>query len=349
MSVSQLNLGLTLKSGQAFTWSQKDEGIWVGVVGKNCIFLKNDDDHVVFSSYPVDASETEKDVRDLFQLDVDMLSLYSDWAAADPSFKEIVANPKFQGLRILRQCPFECTFSFIISQNNNVKRISSILRSVRENYGTKLLELADGSALHSWPDLETIASVEDGTWRLLGLGYRAKYYQATSKQLLAKGGVDTLFNLRGKQIDEVREYLTSFTGIGRKVADCISLFSLDFAWLVPCDVHVLKIANKKYFSKPEKDHDRIQSKFQHIFGPYAGWAHSVLFANELSEFKPKNEKVEENHKKLKIEKEYVPKIKMEKGQGSSSLMTDNSESPFSSFEGHITGSEMILRKRKANV
>jgi len=68
------------------------------------------------------------------------------------------------------------------------------------------------------------------------------------------------------------------------VADCVSLFSLDFPWLVPCDTHVLEIS-KKYFSKPEKNHDKIQEKFRVIFGDFAGWAHCVLFAASLGKRK----------------------------------------------------------------
>ena len=42
------------------------------------------------------------------------------------------------GLRILRQEPCECLFSFICSSNNNVPRITLILDRMRERYGERL-------------------------------------------------------------------------------------------------------------------------------------------------------------------------------------------------------------------
>ena len=43
-----------------------------------------------------------------------------------------------RGLRLLRQPPVECTFSFICSQNNNVARIQQLVRSLAEQAGTEI-------------------------------------------------------------------------------------------------------------------------------------------------------------------------------------------------------------------
>lgn len=45
-------------------------------------------------------------------------------------------------------------------------------------------------------------------------------------------------NLREKPMDEVRGELTALMGVGRKVADCIALFSLDKPECIPVDTHV---------------------------------------------------------------------------------------------------------------
>lgn len=295
-TASSLNLRLTLTSGQVFTWTEDSEGIWRGVIGSDCIFLKYTDDvkeekenyeqHVFFAHYPPDSEGVEAKLRDFFQLETNMSVLYRDWMSADETgnFVNVVKDSTYHGLRICRQDPFECLCAFIISQNNHVKRISSILTTIRINYGEKLLDLPDGSSLYAWPSLSTLADVSEDTWRELGLGYRAKYYKLTTNQLSAMGGSNSLHDLRCDDIFKARETLTSFTGVGRKVADCVSLFSLDFKWLVPCDTHVLEIS-KKYFNKPEKNHDKIQEKFRAIFGEFAGWAHCVLFAASLNKRK----------------------------------------------------------------
>ena len=295
-SASSLNLRLTLTSGQVFTWTEDSEGVWRGVIDKDCIFLKygdvikeekeNQDCHVYFAHYPADSEGIDAKLRDFFQLDTNMSDLYRDWMSSDETgnFINVVKDTTFHGLRICRQDPFECLCAFIISQNNHVKRISSILTTIRTSYGDKLLDLPDGSSLHAWPSLSTLADVSEETWRELGLGYRAKYYKLTTLEIQKLGGSSILHDLRSDDIFRAREILTSFTGVGRKVADCVSLFSLDFKWLVPCDTHVLEIS-KKYFSKPEKNHDKIQEKFRTVFGDYAGWAHCVLFAASLKKRK----------------------------------------------------------------
>ena len=96
-----------------------------------------------------------------------------------------------------------------------------------------------------------------------------------------------------------------YLGVGMKVADCVALFSLDQPATVPVDTHVWQIARRDY------DHDRdpgqdlkggrlsaarsltptvyesVGDVFRARFGAAAGWAHSVLFAAELSEFRQK--------------------------------------------------------------
>ena len=45
---------------------------------------------------------------------------------------------------------------------------------------------------------------------------------------------------------EVQEALLGFAGVGRKVADCVALFSLDQADAIPVDTHVWQIALRDY-------------------------------------------------------------------------------------------------------
>lgn len=54
---------------------------------------------------------------------VNVAELYDDWSERDPKFFKPIAKPLL-GMRCLRQDPWECTLSFICSQNNNIKRIT---------------------------------------------------------------------------------------------------------------------------------------------------------------------------------------------------------------------------------
>jgi hypothetical protein len=85
-------------------------------------------------------------------------------------------------------------------------------------------------------------------------------------------------------------------GIGRKVADCVALFSLDQIDTIPVDTHIWSITNRDYSSHSQlllnspktltdKIYQEIQRIFKEIFERHVGWAHSLLFAGELSDFR----------------------------------------------------------------
>lgn len=90
----------------------------------------------------------------------------------------------------------------------------------------------------------------------------------------------------------VEASLMQLSGVGRKVADCIALFSLNQSGAIPVDTHVWEIVTRDYAqhlaaakSLTPKVHDEIGAVFRALFGSRAGWAHSVLFASELPEFR----------------------------------------------------------------
>jgi len=88
------------------------------------------------------------------------------------------------------------------------------------------------------------------------------------------------------------EQLQLLPGVGRKVADCVCVFSLDHADSIPVDTHVWDIAVrdycpslKSYKSLTPKVYEEVGDIFRIKFGAKAGWAHSVLFAAELPLFR----------------------------------------------------------------
>lgn len=66
------------------------------------------------------------EIRDYFQLDrVSLQQCYQRWSKIDPNFAKKSVN--FQGIRMLRQDPWENLISFICSSNNNISRISQMV------------------------------------------------------------------------------------------------------------------------------------------------------------------------------------------------------------------------------
>lgn len=76
-----------------------------------------------------------------------------------------------------------------------------------------------------------------------------------------------------------------YAGVGRKVADCVAVFSLDKYDVIPVDTHVWTIALRDFGSSALRSgsgavksltptvYDKIGDLFRERYGPYAGWAH----------------------------------------------------------------------------
>lgn len=97
--------------------------------------LRQDPTHLYYraifpSSSPIkqepDAPDSTAElIRDYFNLSVDLTGLYEKWSSRDSHFKKTA--PKFTGIRMLRQDPWENLISFICSSNNNIIRISQMV------------------------------------------------------------------------------------------------------------------------------------------------------------------------------------------------------------------------------
>ena len=115
------------------------------------------------------------------------------------------------GIRILNQDLFEILISFIISANNNIKRIKLILSNLRRNLGEKI---------DSFPTYEKLLEQDEEFFKRMGAGYRAGYL------------VKVLHEITPVLLDEwktldsqtLRKKLLNLCGVGPKVADCIMLF-----------------------------------------------------------------------------------------------------------------------------
>ncbi len=188
------------------------------------------------------------------------------------------------GVGLLRQEPFECLLSFICSANNNIARITDMLQRFRERYGA-LLHVQGERRYYAFPSAEQCcAEVDVPVLRALGFGYRAEYVLKTvhllrdltrASSASSRGGLARGCWLRALREDKenftdarLRETLQQFAGVGPKVADCVALYSLDRANLVPLDTHMKALLPRLYGS-PER--------FAALYAPHAGWVQSLLF------------------------------------------------------------------------
>lgn len=315
---SELRLELTLACGQSFRWRETAEGHWTGVMGGRVWTLTQTDNALWYFIYktqqesthmrwiPEETSETkmnrnlknepyiyeeeEKLLRDYFQLNVNYGELYTEWAARDLHFKTIADT--FSGVRLLRQDPTECLFSFICTSNNHISRIQGMVERLCQSLGTPLCQL-DKTSYQDFPSLSALAETSvEARLRDLGFGYRAKFLQQSANQILNMHGPHWLESLRNVPYLEARDALRSLSGVGAKVADCVCLMSLDKSNAVPIDTHVWQIAKRDYKFAPNNAQKSLTDKlyrdigdfFRELWGPHAGWAQSVLFCADLKKF-----------------------------------------------------------------
>ncbi|RHZ08661.1 hypothetical protein DYB37_007337 [Aphanomyces astaci] len=122
--------------------------------------------------------------------------------------------------------------------------------------------------------------IPESQLRDLGFGYRAPFIVKSAAILSALGGATYLQSLRlNANAADVQTALTQFSGVGRKVADCVALFSLDKLEAIPVDTHA---ATK---SLTPTIYAEVGKLYQDRFSPFAGWAHSILFAADLNKVK----------------------------------------------------------------
>jgi len=228
-------------------------------------------------------------VRDYFRMDVDLPALTAQFVDADPSIGP--AAKAYPGLRILRQDPVECLFSFICSTASPLHRIRKNINKMAGRYGEATL-IDDGWGtvpFHSFPTVKAIAESDQETMFGFGLGYRARYLRQAASEVMDLGGEDWLRGLRQRPYAEARTSLMALTGVGAKVADCVCLFSLDKDEAIPGDTHVRQVVERLYApelagkSLTPPVYDAIGDALRQRFGPMAGWAQQYLFYDNLFE------------------------------------------------------------------
>jgi len=271
----EVNLDDTINSGQIFLW-KKINSNWYGVNGKNILILRQDFD--IKNNY----------IHDFFRFGDDFQKIKKR-LSKDVVLKKAIE--RFPGMRILRQDPFQCYISFIVSSNSNIPNIQTRLKKLSISFGKKKKKY--GKEFFLFPEPEKLANASVNDIAKCGLGYRAKYVKKAATAV--NDGTINFSSLKKQSYLDARDDLCQVFGIGKKVADCILLFSLDKLEAVPLDRWVLRIL-QKYYSKEfqiktksitEKTYDELHDKIVDHFGEYAGYAQQFLFKNERENFQKK--------------------------------------------------------------
>ncbi|MBO4393305.1 MAG: DNA-3-methyladenine glycosylase 2 family protein [Spirochaetales bacterium] len=245
LTEKELSLKDTLPSGQCFRFSECN-GVWTvkAGVGENLrVLTVSQDDLSPITDDPFWSH--------FFDLETDYECLKREFSKISPLMAQ--ACEYAPGIRILNQDPWEALCSFVVSQNNNIKRIMGIVERMSNFYGKG-----------GFPTVKSLVDAKEDDLRMLGLGFRAPYIVNTARAVY--DGLINLDKLKKMDIDAARGVLMKVKGIGPKVADCALLFGCHRLDCFPMDVWMKRVM-ATCFSGQDKS----------IFGPCAGVAQQYLF------------------------------------------------------------------------
>ena len=147
------------------------------------------------------------------------------------------------GIRILNQELWEVVISFIISQQNNIKRIRRSIELLCTRFGEKALT-KEGKEYYLFPTPEALLTASEVELTECNLGYRGRYIRRTAESIVNRE-VD-LAKIKKLDYQGAKTELLKLYGVGNKVADCICLFALHQLEAFPVDTHINKVLEEHY-------------------------------------------------------------------------------------------------------
>lgn len=225
-------------SGQCFRMEACGEDRYCLVAAGKYLQIVQNNDNILF-----ECTQEEYDTiwKNYFDMETDYAKIINSIDADDTYLASAAEYGK--GIRILNQDLWEMIVSFIISQQNNIKRIRKCIRLLCERYGEKKIS-ADGIAYFDFPTPQSLACARIEDLYACNLGYRSRYVHETANSILHKD-ID-LEAVRKMDYKTAKAELLKLCGIGTKVADCICLFALHKTDAFPKDTHINKVLAVKY-------------------------------------------------------------------------------------------------------
>jgi N-glycosylase/DNA lyase len=281
------NPELTINSGQMFLW-QKKRDAWYGIHTNRVLKLSFEDQHdnqdishIKYESFPEDRGWEKK----LFRMDDDI-----DKILNTISFDPLVRNSimRFRGLRVMRQDPTQCMFSFLCASNINIQRIRTVLFNLCRQFGKRMT--VNGDQFFTFPRPRDLHEANISELVTCGTGYRAKSIKMLATKIYDREIVPE--ELTRMSYEDAKRALIGIHGIGDKTADCILLFSLEKLEAFPIDTWIariishnyeLPVGQKKKGTNGQKHHlshqqyRYLSNRMRMHFGTYAGYAQQYLY------------------------------------------------------------------------
>lgn len=259
------NIKDTLTCGQVFRFYQHLNGYKVCSMDKCCFVYESGNNTII---------ECENEDKNYFENYFDLFLDYSKIYEKALSFNNdmLTKSAKIgKGIRILNQNKIETLFSFMISQNNNIPRIKSIIEKLCVLFGEEKTFM--GEKYHTFFDVKKVADATLEELKGVGLGYRAPYLKKLALSLVNGYDVEGKSSLAEL---ELKKELLKIYGVGEKVADCVLLFGFKKTASFPVDTWMEKVY-KQDFGGKLLDRTKISKWFVEKFGNLSGYFQQYMF------------------------------------------------------------------------
>ncbi len=244
---ADIDVKATIECGQFFRYEKNADGYTIKSGPYTCNVCSLGDEVII------DTAAVDYFVN-FFNLDRDVLRAKRELSR----FQELAPALDCCGaLRILHQPLFETIISFIISANNNIPRIKTIIGRICAEFGD------------AFPTPQQLAAINRRKLDAMGCGYRSQYILDTAK-ICAE--TDLLNRLYAANTADAQKMLKTLPGVGQKVADCVTLFALGRLDVFPIDTWMFK--TQRIGMETEL---QTRTRLMGRYGAYAGYVQQLLF------------------------------------------------------------------------
>ncbi len=294
---------LTVTSGQSFRWGlygedgdfiygeADDDGFMYAPVFGIVLGIKQEDSYIIYKAsdsrvwvpHRRKYLDIEEFIRFYFSLDAPVDEI-------EPLLQDkpdvLEAYRRYRGVRIMRQEANETLITFIFSAQNTVKNIARTIHRLSALLSNPVP--FDGKLFHPFPSMDRIAGARFELLRKhLPVRFDSRIEAAlTAARRFSREDIYEL--LHGiEDYERAHESLLQLKGVGRKIADCVLLFSLEHWEAFPIDVHIRRMVEKYYKddvklpsvrSLTDRVYRMIGQYFRRKYGRWAGWVQQYLYS-----------------------------------------------------------------------
>jgi N-glycosylase/DNA lyase len=267
--VSDYDLRATLGSGQVFRWIPSGDG-WIGIVGRRWVYLRSEPGGLrARVACPVADWQW---LADYLQTGVDLDPILASFPK-DPVVQQSIEACR--GLRLLRQPPWECLASFMLSSSKQICQIQQVIALLSQRWGEPIPVPPGQAPAFAFPTPGQIAQCRENDLRACKMGFRAPYLLRAARQV-ADGNIQLeAIGLLG--LEQARAELMNLAGVGEKIANCVLLFAYGYPAAFPIDVWIGRVLREEFWHGRRGTPGQLRRFVAAHFGPYAGYAQQYLF------------------------------------------------------------------------